>query len=60
MTAVPSGVPYFSQWESPEFVGRFLDGSLRAAADPRWASSGALTPGEYEFWSHKVCGLACL
>jgi hypothetical protein len=53
-------VPYFSQWESPELAAGFIDGSRRAAADPRWADSGAATPEEYEFWSHKVCGLACL
>lgn len=53
-------VPYFSQWESPELAAGFIDGSRRAASDPRWAASGASTPEEYEFWSHKVCGLACL
>ena len=53
-------VPYFSQWESPELAAGFIDGSRRAALDPRWAASGASTPEEYEFWSHKVCGLACL
>jgi|HubBroStandDraft_4_1064222.scaffolds.fasta_scaffold354048_1 hypothetical protein len=64
MTAHPagagSGVPYFSQWESPELVGRFVDGSLRSRDDPRWAASGAATPQEYEYWASKVCGLACL
>ena len=55
-----SGVPYYAQWESPELVPRFLDGSLRAADDPRWAASGARTPEEYEYWADKVCGLACL
>jgi hypothetical protein len=55
-----SGVPYFSQWESPELVPWFIDGSLRPADDPRWAGSGARTPQEYEYWSGKVCGLACL
>lgn len=60
MTVNADDVPYFSQWESPELVARFLDGSLRAADDPRWASSGASTPAEYEFWARKVCGLACL
>lgn len=56
----PSGVPYYSQWESPELVPRFVDGSLAASADPRWAASGARTPAEYGFWSRRVCGLACL
>jgi Peptidase_C39 like family len=55
-----SGVPYYSQWESPELVPRFLDGSLSAADDPNWAVSGARTPAEYGFWASRVCGLACL
>ena len=58
--SVSANVPYFSQWESPELVAEFLDGSRSAADDPRWAASGASTPEEYEFWSRKVCGLACL
>lgn len=55
-----SGVPYYSQWESPELVGRIVSGRMRAADDPRWAESGARTPQEYEYWSGRVCGLACL
>jgi hypothetical protein len=55
-----SGVPYFSQWESAELAERFVDGSLDLADDPRWAASGARTPGEYRYWARKVCGLACL
>jgi hypothetical protein len=55
-----SGVPFFSQWESAGLAPRFIDGSLRPADDPRWAASGASTPGEYEYWSRKTCGLACL
>ena len=55
-----SGVPYYSQWESPDLVQRFLDGSLSAADDPNWATSGARTPAEYGFWARRVCGLACL
>jgi hypothetical protein len=62
MTGQPggSGVPYFAQWESAELVPAFLDGTLRAAQDPRWAASGAASPREYEFWARRVCGLACL
>ena len=59
-TRLPSGVPYYSQWESPELVPRFLDGSLTPAGDPRWAASGARTAAEYGFWSRRACGLACL
>lgn len=55
-----SGVPYYAQWESPALVAQFIDGSLRPADDPRWAASGARTPEEYEFWSTRACGLACL
>jgi hypothetical protein len=55
-----SDVPYYAQWESPELVARFLDGSLRVADDPRWADSGARSPQEYEYWASKACGLACL
>jgi hypothetical protein len=55
----PSGVPYYSQWESPELVPEFVRG-LSPAADPNWAASGARTAAEYGFWSGRVCGLACL
>jgi hypothetical protein len=55
-----SGVPYYSQWESPGLVGHFLDGSLSPEDDPRWADSGARVPAEYGFWSTRACGLACL
>jgi hypothetical protein len=53
-------VPYFSQWESPEIVPDLLSGGRRASDDPKWTASGALTPEEYEFWSSKICGMACL
>lgn len=56
----PGAFPYYSQWESPELVAEFLDGSLAAEQDPRWAWSGARTPAEYAFWCRRVCGLACL
>ena len=56
----PQPVPYRCQWESPELVPQFLAGRLRAAADPRWAASGAADPAEYEFWSWRTCGMACL
>ncbi|MFC4082237.1 C39 family peptidase [Amycolatopsis samaneae] len=53
-------VPYFAQWESPELVTAIVTGEISAAADPAWASSGADSPEEYEFWGRRVCGMACL
>jgi hypothetical protein len=41
-------------------VPQFIGGELESSADPRWAASGAQTPGEYGFWAPRVCGLACL
>jgi hypothetical protein len=58
--AAASGIPYFCQWESADLVPAFIDGSLSAADDPRWADSGATTPENYAFWSRRACGLACL
>jgi hypothetical protein len=54
------GYPFYSQWESPELVPLFLDGSLTAEQDPRWHRSGAPSPAEYAYWAVKICGLACL
>jgi hypothetical protein len=53
-------VPYFAQWESRELVGPIIQGEIAARDDPRWASSGADNRDEYEFWSWRVCGMACL
>jgi hypothetical protein len=52
--------PYYAQWESPELVARFLDGSLGSEQDPRWRDSGARSAAEYAYWARKTCGLACL
>jgi hypothetical protein len=53
-------VPYISQWESADLVEEIIAGSLLASQDPRWPDSGATTPAEYEFWSWRICGIACL
>lgn len=53
-------VPYFSQWESPELVPEFLSGRTLASDDPQWRRSGAASAAEYEFWSRRACGVACL
>lgn len=59
-TGATGAPPYHAQWESPELIAEFLSGRRSAATDPRWAESGARTPQEYEFWSSRTCGMACL
>lgn len=53
-------VPYRAQWESPDLIADILTGALPAADDPLWARSGADSAQEYEFWSWRACGMACL
>lgn len=55
-----ANIPYYSQWESPELAGKILTGELSPRADPLWRRSGAVSPREYEYWSKKICGMACL
>ena len=61
-TKVLALVPYFSQWESRDLTGAVLSkgAEVALARDPRWASSGADTLGEYVTWGAHVCGMACL
>lgn len=56
---VIADVPYFSQWESHELVGRILDGTIKAEDDPKWRESGAEDKAEYTSWSWSACGMAC-
>ncbi|MET9616329.1 C39 family peptidase [Kitasatospora indigofera] len=60
VTEIIHQVPYYSQWESPELVREIIAGKLSAADDPLWGQSGAATQEEYEFWSWRLCGMACL
>ncbi|WP_369355844.1 C39 family peptidase [Streptomyces sp. cg2] len=53
-------VPYHSQWASPELVPALLAGTMSATEDPRWPDYGAKSPEEYEWWSWRLCGMACL
>lgn len=53
-------VPYFSQWESPEYVEQFVKKTLSPEDDPLWAQSGAESSEEYALWSPHICGMACL
>lgn len=53
-------VPYYSQWESPDLVPQIVTRETRAADDPLWERSGAASPDDYEWWSWRLCGMACL
>lgn len=53
-------VPYSAQWESPELVADIIAGRMSASEDPLWFRSGARDRHEYEFWSWRACGMACL
>ncbi|MDQ2845923.1 MAG: hypothetical protein M3Y77_06160 [Actinomycetota bacterium] len=53
-------IPYVCQWASPDLVRNFLNRTVPVRADPRWAASGAESLEQYEFWSRRACGLACL
>jgi hypothetical protein len=53
------GVPYRSQW-----AGLGCNAAVVGGADPcttgPWWETGFADPDEYRFWSHRLCGLACL
>lgn len=53
-------VPYSAQWESPQLIADIIAGAMNASDDPLWFRSGARDRREYEFWSWRACGMACL
>ncbi|WP_405747164.1 C39 family peptidase [Streptomyces sp. NBC_01525] len=53
-------VPYYAQWASAHLVEDMVTGRIPASEDPAWADYGATSPEEYEWWSWRLCGIACL
>lgn len=53
------GVPYYSQWGSPEWVARIVENDVDPCDDPGWRASGFVQPEEYRFWAKRLCGLTC-
>jgi hypothetical protein len=53
------GVPYYSQWGSPEWVSRIVEGDADPCDDPAWRASGFAQPEQYRFWAKRLCGLTC-
>jgi hypothetical protein len=54
-----SGVPYRSQWAGLGCNAAVIDGADPCTTGP-WRQTGFSDPAEYRFWSHRLCGLACL
>lgn len=55
-----SGVPYYSQWGSPDWVARIAEQAVDPCEDPAWQRSGFTEPDRYRFWAQRLCGLTCL
>ncbi|MBB3260564.1 hypothetical protein F4827_005468 [Paraburkholderia bannensis] len=53
------GVPYYSQWGSPEWVARIVEDDVDPCDDPAWGASGFGQPEQYRFWAKRLCGLTC-
>ncbi|MFB7476839.1 C39 family peptidase [Kitasatospora sp. NPDC056184] len=53
-------VPYHAQWVSADLVESIVLGTTSARDDPRWRESGAESRDDYDFWSWRSCGMACL
>jgi Peptidase_C39 like family len=53
-------VPYFSQYASPELIYQYIHENLLGLQDPRWREFGTEDVEEYNFWSRRSCGIACL
>ncbi|RKP43857.1 C39 family peptidase [Trinickia fusca] len=54
------GVPYYTQWGSPEWVRSIVYDDADPCADPHWQRSGFTDPEHYRFWAKRLCGLTCL
>jgi hypothetical protein len=54
------GVPYYTQWGSPEWVRPIVEDDADPCADPLWQRSGFADPARYRFWAQRLCGLTCL
>lgn len=54
-----NNIKYFSQLESANLISGpiKINDDFR---DPLWDNSGALDEEEYNFWSKRACGMACL
>ncbi|WP_118180256.1 C39 family peptidase [Paraburkholderia phosphatilytica] len=59
-SVAPFGVPYYTQWGSPEWVRAIAEEGADPCDDPGWRRSGFTDAARYRFWSQRLCGLTCL
>jgi hypothetical protein len=55
-----TGVPYYTQWGSPDWVRHIVEQQGDPCDDPHWRRSGFTDPERYRFWAKRLCGLTCL
>jgi hypothetical protein len=55
-----AGVPYYTQWGSPDWVREIVERQRDPCDDPHWQRSGFADPERYRFWAQRLCGLTCL
>jgi hypothetical protein len=55
-----TGVPYYTQWGSPDWVSHIVEQRGDPCDDPDWQRSGFADPERYRFWAGRLCGLTCL
>jgi hypothetical protein len=55
-----AGVPYYTQWGSPDWVRAIVERAADPCDDPGWQTSGFTDPQRYRFWAKRLCGLTCL
>ncbi|CAB3706428.1 C39 family peptidase [Paraburkholderia rhynchosiae] len=60
LTLRHAGVPYHTQWGSPEWVRHIVEKQGDPCDDPGWRKSGFPDPQRYRFWAKRLCGLTCL
>lgn len=55
-----TGVPYYTQWGSPDWVRHIVEQQGDPCDDPHWQRSGFTDPERYRFWAGRLCGLTCV
>lgn len=51
---------YQCQWASPFLVNKIITHQISASSDQHWQDFGFKTKREYEYWSLRICAIACV